>query len=225
MEPGKNKDGYFDNEAILKQFKRLFILLKYKTIFRNHKIMLFVDNARTHSAKKYDKNMLFKKKGTNCPYEYLEWKDESDEIKRVSFFYDENMKNSKGLFVMCQDLGLIPEDADFKSKAYSLDNLRNKIASHPAFDQRSNLEILAEEYGVLLMFLPKFHCELNPIESVWCFIKNFVRKHTDQTFDCMVRLIEEAKTLFNKSDINGKLWRRFGKQLICTMRGCLMLQS
>jgi len=55
---------------------------------------------------------------------------------------------------MCQDLGLIPEDADFKSKAYSLDNLRNKIASHPAFDQRSNLEILAEEYGVLLMFLP-----------------------------------------------------------------------
>jgi len=62
MEPGKNKDGYFDNEAILKQFKRLFILLKYKTIFRNHKIMLFVDNARTHSAKKYDKNMLFKKK-------------------------------------------------------------------------------------------------------------------------------------------------------------------
>jgi transposase len=119
------------------------------------------------------------------------------------------MKNSKGLFVMCQDLGLIPEDADFKSKAYSLDNLRNKIASHPAFDQRSNLEILAEEYGVLLMFLPKFHCELNPIESVWCFIKNFVRKHTDQTFDCMVRLIEEAKTLFNKSDINGKLWRRF----------------
>jgi len=36
-----------------------------------------------------------------------------------------------------------------------------------------------------------------------------VRKHTDQTFDCMVRLIEEAKTLFNKSDINGKLWRRF----------------
>ena len=75
MEPGKKKDGYFDNSAILKQFERFFIMLKFKTIFKNHKIVLLVDNARTHMAKKYDKNLLFKKAGTNCPYEFLEWEE------------------------------------------------------------------------------------------------------------------------------------------------------
>lgn len=88
-------------------------------------------------------------------------------------------------------------------------NLRDIISQHPAFDERSNLDILAEKYGVCVIFLPKFHCELNPIESVWCFIKNYVRKYTDQTFECMKRLIEEAKVKFGESDLNGKLWRRF----------------
>jgi len=69
MEPGKNRDGYFDNVAICKQFERLFKLLKHKTIFKNHKIVLLVDNARTHSEKKYDNTLLFKKSGTNCPYD------------------------------------------------------------------------------------------------------------------------------------------------------------
>ena len=80
MEPGKNKDGYFDNKAILEQFERLFKFLKFKTIFKNHKIVLLVDNARTHTAKKFDKNQLFKKAGTNCLYKFMEW-EENGELK------------------------------------------------------------------------------------------------------------------------------------------------
>ena len=77
------------------------------------------------------------------------------------------------------------------------------------FDERSNLEILGKEYGIKVMFLPKFHCELNPIESVWCYIKQYVRKYTDQTFDMMITLIGEAKDEFKNSNLNAKLWRRF----------------
>lgn len=119
MEPGKNHDGYFDNTKIIKQFERLFILLKFKTIFRNNKIILFVDNARTHSAKKFDRDRLFKKSGTNCPYDYLEWVEDDGEKKRVSFFQEKQTKDkkkiSKGLFVMCQDLGEIIRDKRLKS--------------------------------------------------------------------------------------------------------------
>jgi hypothetical protein len=88
MEPGKNKDGYFDNVTILKQFERLFKMLEFKTVFKNTEKVIFIDNARTHSAKKYDKTLLFKKSGTNCPYESLEW-IEDGETKTVSFFFDE----------------------------------------------------------------------------------------------------------------------------------------
>jgi dsDNA-binding SOS-regulon protein len=208
MEPGKNKDGYFDNVTILKQFERLFKMLEFKTVFKNTEKVIFIDNARTHSAKKYDKTLLFKKSGTNCPYESLEW-IEDGETKTVSFFFDERKENSKGLFVMCQDLKLIPEDADQKSKDFSLTKLREIISKHPAFDERSNLEILGDKYGIKVLFLPKFHCELNPIESVWCFMKNFVRKRTDQRYETMLKLIEEAKEVFKQTNINIKLWRRF----------------
>jgi len=69
------KDNYFDNQEILKQFERLFILLKFKKSFQNCKIDVLDDNARTHSAKIYDVNLFNKFPGTNCPYNSIEWEE------------------------------------------------------------------------------------------------------------------------------------------------------
>jgi transposase len=33
------------------------------------------------------------------------------------------------------------------------------------------LQVLIEKRGHICLFLPKFHCELNPIEMVWAQIK------------------------------------------------------
>ena len=181
-------------------------MLKFKTIFKNHKIVLLVDNARTHTAKKFDKNQLFKKAGTNCPYEFMEW--EKNGVTNRFEFFDENGE-SKGLFNSCIELKLIPEDAKYNSKEYRLETLRELIANHPGFEERTNLEILAEKYGIILLFLPKFHCELNPIESLWCSLKQYIRKRSDRTYEIMMKLLEEAKEEFNISNLNTKLWRRF----------------
>ena len=67
------KDNYFTNDVILKQFERLFILLKYKNEFKNCKFDVLVDNARTHSAKIYDVAHFNKFPGTNCVYDKIEW--------------------------------------------------------------------------------------------------------------------------------------------------------
>ena len=48
------KDNYFDNKVILRQFERLFILLKYKEDFKDFEFEILIDNARTHRAKTYD---------------------------------------------------------------------------------------------------------------------------------------------------------------------------
>ena len=68
-------------------------------IYKNNKIILLVDNARTHSARKYDKSLLFKKSGTNCPYDCLEW-EENGMKRKLSFFFDDEKKKATGYF-MC----------------------------------------------------------------------------------------------------------------------------
>jgi hypothetical protein len=40
---------------------------------------------------------------------------------------------------------------------------------------KSLLEAECEHKGVEVLFLPKFHCELNPIEMVWGYAKRLYR--------------------------------------------------
>ena len=42
------------------------------------------------------------------------------------------------------------------------------------------------------MFIPKFHCEINPIERVWCSAKQYTRAHCDYTFQGLKAIINEA---------------------------------
>lgn len=74
------KDNYFDNDVILKQFERLFILLKFKKAFMNCQIEVIVDNATTHSSKVYDINQFNKFPGSQCIYSTIEW-NENEEKK------------------------------------------------------------------------------------------------------------------------------------------------
>ncbi|CAF4543864.1 unnamed protein product, partial [Didymodactylos carnosus] len=41
------EDNYFDNIMILRQFERMFQLLEFKTEYKNHRLEILVDNART----------------------------------------------------------------------------------------------------------------------------------------------------------------------------------
>ena len=69
------KDCYFDNETILKQFRRFLILLKFKAAFAGHQFEVLVDNATSHATKVYDVNKLSKSPGTKCIYETIEWEE------------------------------------------------------------------------------------------------------------------------------------------------------
>ena len=73
------KDMYFDNDLVLKQFKRLFILLRFKRSFLNYQIEVIVDNARTHSAKIYDVKMFNKFPVTYCIYDEIKWTEGVEE--------------------------------------------------------------------------------------------------------------------------------------------------
>lgn len=43
------------------------------------------------------------------------------------------------------------------------------------------MDELAKEYGVTVLRLPPYHCEMNPIELIWAQVKGFVAKQ-NKTF-------------------------------------------
>ena len=94
---------------------------------------------------------------------------------------------SKGLKQIASELGV---EVCAKAK---LSDYKRALLEHPAFAVSTKLENLGKKYGVKVVFNPKYHCELNPIESVWCHLKWYVRKHTDQTFLKLKSLLESAR--------------------------------
>jgi hypothetical protein len=55
---------------------------------------------------------------------------------------------------------------------------RRVLYNQPDFaDEGSGLEILAREFGFEVIFLPKFHCELNFIEQCWGHAKRVYRHY------------------------------------------------
>jgi hypothetical protein len=198
------KDNYFDNSIILRQFERLLKLIKFKKSYVDNQIVILVDNARTHTCKVYDINLMNKSPGTNCPYEKLEWKEDG-----MSFsvdLFDKDGK-SKGLFSLAKELKLIPQDA--LPKEFKLDRLREIFSQHPSFQISSKLEQLTTENKAFIIWCPKFHCELNPIEGFWCFLKAYVRRNNDQNFSTFLPLINTSIEKYQESGIHVKLWKRF----------------
>eukprot|EP00122_Pirum_gemmata_P005559 Pgem_evm1s5067 len=59
---------------------------------------------------------------------------------------------------------------------------RHVLKSQPDFrEQKSIIEELIPRYGHKVQNLPKFHCELNPIEMLWGTAKRYSRRECDYT--------------------------------------------
>ncbi|KAF7332403.1 DDE family endonuclease [Mycena kentingensis (nom. inval.)] len=54
------------------------------------------------------------------------------------------------------------------------------------------LQLLIEKRGHICLFLPRFHCELNPIEMVWAEMKRRFRERADGTFPTAKKLVPEC---------------------------------
>lgn len=100
-------------------------------------------------------------------------------------------------------------DLNTQSRDIKLIELREKASLHPAFSSVTKLEKLAKKHGVKIIWCPKYHCELNPIEGLWCYSKRFVRENNDRSFNKLFDLIQESFCRYKTSNLNIKLWHRF----------------
>jgi hypothetical protein len=115
----------------------------------------------------------------------------------------------RGLIAILTELDLI--DDSYEPKDLTLAKLREILSTHVSIfeEQNTHLEQLANKYDIKIIWCPKYHCELNPIEGVWCDSKWFVRKNNDQDFRKLNKLIIESLNQYEEKNLNIKLWNRF----------------
>ncbi len=60
---------------------------------------------------------------------------------------------------------------------------------------------------VRIVCLPKFHCELNPIEIFWAHLINDFRKNNDQSSNAVIinERIKHSRKTFMEKDTNHRL--------------------
>ena len=202
IQPGQ--DNYFNSETVLSQFERLFKMLEFKVDFNHpvkHDIEIVVDNERTHIAHVVNINEFRLNPGGNCPVGTIQFTNNNGEHETINCFDSKGI--SKGLKLMDAELGYqIPTKI-------TLQEIKEILLQHPAFSPIKKLSKLAEKYCIKVVYCPKFHCELNPIEGLWCNQKCYIRKRTDQTFLRLLSLIDESRNHFTRIELYKKLLLRF----------------
>ena len=77
---------------------------------------------------------------------------------------------------------------------------RKILAAEQDFhEQRGRLQEEIEACGHKVIFYPKFHCELNPIEPYWCKAKWYTREYCDYS-------LEGLRQSFSLSRTEDSLW-------------------
>ncbi|CAF1405131.1 unnamed protein product [Adineta ricciae] len=96
---------------------------------------------QTHTAKAYSLQDFRKSVGGQCTVDCIEYLDEDGNPQIIDCYF-ENGANKE--------------------------EIRELLSGHTAFQNATKLETLALKYKVNVIFCPRYHCELNAIEGLWC---------------------------------------------------------
>lgn len=180
---GKNYDGYFTNDNLVKQLHSAMDLLEDHFPLGQVTGLFLFDNATTHQ--KRSPNALSArymplsckiwngKKGTTQMHNGILPNGDPQE-----FYWPNNHEKYPQYFKGMRQLleerdlwrtGLRAQCEGFKCAAGSADCCARQILfCQPDFkNQKSELEEIAMDCGHIVVFYPKFHCELNFIEMCW----------------------------------------------------------
>ncbi|CAG8566112.1 28459_t:CDS:2 [Racocetra persica] len=146
-----NDDIKKNNEDIIKQVSKRAIPIFERTHLRKVALFMF-DNSCNHNS--FAEDVLL-----------VSQMNIKDREKRL-LLRNSRMSNNRGLWM----LGLTRECNECKAGA--LTNLQccatNILKRQPDFaSQKNHLQEIIEAAGHLCIFYPKYHCELNYIESFW----------------------------------------------------------
>ncbi|CAG8719141.1 33845_t:CDS:2 [Racocetra persica] len=181
--PGSNRDGWWTCNDLINQLTERAIPIFERT--HPNKIALFMfDNSSNHGAFADDALLVSRINmgdGTKMPL--LRDGTKPDGSTHVMTYIDD-----KGLIKRCNACKKNkPDPKNPKCCATRILSAQSDFAS-----QRSRIQEVIEAAGHMCIFYPKFHCELNYIESFWAEAKRVARLSCDYSFRGLKRTVPRA---------------------------------
>ena len=184
IEYGENRDGYWTSERFLEQLKDSVRIVECKyPLEQGYRVTWIFDHSSCHGAYGEDallaSRMNAKPGGKQAKLRDTVW---DGEVQRMVF----NIGVPKGLIQVLKERGRY-------RNGMKLDEMRAEISGHPDFkNEKTKIEHFLNERGYGCVFLPKFHCELNPIERCWGQAKRYTRAHCNYTIGGLRRNVPQG---------------------------------
>ena len=169
LEYGENREGYWNATKFLKQLADAVLIAEVKYLkLEGYRLHWVFDHSSCHAA--YGEDALISAHMNAKPGGAQPVMHDTVYIGRVQRigFSD---GTPKGLIQALREWGI-------DVRGMKLNDLRAEIDTHADFcEEKSLIEtfITGRSHGCIM--LPKFHCELNPIERCWAQAKCFSRSH------------------------------------------------
>ena len=97
---------------------------------------------------------------------------------------------------------LVLEERGYDIKGMKLEETRAILADHDDFkNEKCCVDTFLRNSGHTCVFIPKFHCELNPIERVWSQSKCYTRAYCGYTISSLRRTIPLGLKSVSKKNI------------------------
>jgi hypothetical protein len=220
------KDNYWTGDKMIWHTMRIAVPI-FRYAFPGCQALFAFDNASNHCAFA-DDALLASRMNLSPGGKQAKLREGFDHIRglpQAMVFSDTHPSlqlrgKSKGLEVILRERGLWPHNGfrkdgfKFLMECPAYRNgcnpdivggccARFLMASQRDFqEQRGRLEEELDALNQLVIFYPKFHCELNFIERYWCGAKCYAREHCEYSLEGLRKVLPAALNSVSTASIN-----------------------
>ena len=183
LEYGAEREGYWTSEKFIANVADAVRIAEFKYPPHTHSICWLFDQSSCHRAFAEDalnaKRMNLRPGGKQPKMHDTSWGGKPQKL-----CFDDGVP--KGMKQVLEERGI-------NTRTLHADDMRIILANHEDFrTEKTIVEQYITSRGHTVLFIPKFHCELNPIERVWGQAKVYTRAHTNYTLPRLRLIISPA---------------------------------
>ena len=180
---GTDSEGYQDSNKFIQQVKHAVEIAELKYPSEHYNLLFLFDQSSGHTA--YDDDALIVSRMNVKPGGCQPKMRDTvyDGVTQRMVFDDGTPKGMKQV--------LIERHINVKGmRAADMQQVLSEMRDFKYEKTKVEKYILGRKHRVL--FIPKFHCELNPIERCWGSAKHYTRQHCDYTFPGLEKTVIPA---------------------------------